>query len=234
MHDITIYQFSPAWGLPNISPFCMKLEGYLNLGGLDYKVKIQNDPRKGPKKKIPYIKIDGQLMGDSEQIYEYLRSNNAIDLDAHLNDDERAIQHAMGVMCDESLYFALLFNRWMDDVNWETFRDTVFSGMPKMVRNVVTKQIRKSVQSGLIGQGMGRHNKAEVYSIATKDIESLGQYLGDKQWYGGSEPAKLDVRVASYMANIIKPPLENPLKTVLHKWPNLLEFTDRAVKEIWK
>lgn len=233
MHDITIYQFSPAWGLPNVSPFCMKLEGYLKLGGLDYKVKIENDPRKAPKKKMPYIKIDKQIMGDTEQIYEYLKSHHAIDLDAPLNHYERAIHHAMGVMCDESLYFSLIYNRWMDEVNWEPFRDTIFSGMPKMVRMVVTKQIRKKIQADLMGQGMGRHNRGEVYSIATKDIDSLGEYLGDKQWFGGSEPVKLDVRVASYVANIIKPPLENPLKTVLEKWPNLLSFTDRALKEIY-
>ena len=233
MHDITLYQFSPAWGLPNVSPFCMKLEGYLKLGGLDYRVQVQNDPRKGPKGKVPYAKIDKHIMGDSEEIYEYLKSNNAIDLDSTLSADDRAIHHAMGVMCDESLYFALLYNRWMDDVNWPTLRDTLFAPIPKMVRKVVTHQIRKKVQADLVGQGMGRHNKAEVYSIATRDIESLGQYLADKPWFGGNEPVKLDVRAASYLANILYPPLENPLKTVIEKWPNLVEFTDRAVSEIY-
>ena len=233
MHDITIYQFSPAWGLPNISPFCMKLEGYLKLGGLDYKVQTQNDPRKGPKNKIPYIKIDKQVMGDSEQIYEYLKSHHSIDLDAGLTKQDQAIHHAMGVMCDESLYYALIYNRWMDDVNWDVFRDTVFAAMPKMVRLLVSKQIRKKMQGDLVAQGMGRHNKAEVYAIAAKHLDSLGAYLDDKTWFGGAEPVKLDVRVASYVANIIKPPLESPLKTTLHNWPNLIALTEKALKEIY-
>lgn len=34
---IKLYQFSPAWGLPNPSPFCMKVETYLRMTGLPYE-----------------------------------------------------------------------------------------------------------------------------------------------------------------------------------------------------
>ena len=35
---IKLYQFKPAWGLPNPSPFCMKVETYLRMAGLSYEV----------------------------------------------------------------------------------------------------------------------------------------------------------------------------------------------------
>ena len=35
---IKLYQFNPAWGLPNPSPFCMKVETYLRMVGLPYEV----------------------------------------------------------------------------------------------------------------------------------------------------------------------------------------------------
>ena len=35
---IKLYQFKPAWGLPNPSPFCMKVETYLRMAGLSYGV----------------------------------------------------------------------------------------------------------------------------------------------------------------------------------------------------
>lgn len=233
MFDITVYQFSRAWGLPNASPFCMKLEGYLKLGGLVYRVVDQNDPRKGPKSKVPYVKIDKQIMGDSEQIYEYLYSHHAIDLDEPLSTEQKAVQHAFRSMCEESLYFVMLFSRWMDDANWEQVRDTLFAGMPKLVRPVITKQIRKKVQADLVGQGMGRHNRAEVYSIGVKHIDALGHYLGEQNWFGGEQAVKLDVVAVSYLANILKPPIETPLKEAVKKWPNLVSFTDRALKEIY-
>ncbi|RLT96340.1 glutathione S-transferase family protein [Ketobacter sp.] len=233
MFDITVYQFSRAWGLPNASPFCMKLEGYLKLGQLPYKIVEQNDPRKGPKSKIPYVKIDKQIMGDSEQIYEFLHSHHAIDLDAPLTDEQRAVQHAMRSMCEESLYFVMLYSRWMDDANWDQVRDTMFAGIPKLIRPVITNQIRKKIQGDLVGQGMGRHNTAEVYSIGAKHVNALGQYLGDKTWFGEQQPVKLDVVAVSYLANILKPPIETPLKATVKKWPNLVSFTERALTEIF-
>lgn len=233
MDAITLYQFSPFWGLPNISPFCMKLEGYLKLGGIDYKIKPQNDPRKGPKKKIPYIKIGNRYMGDSERIYDYLKSQDLIDLDSQLTDEERAIHHAMGVMCDDALYFVLIYNRWVDEVNWDTFSNEVFSSLPKMVRMFVSKQVRKKMQGDIVAHGLGLHAKEEIYAMGDNHIAALGEYLGDKTWYGGSKPSKLDVCVVSYVANIIKPPLQNPLKASVQKWPNLITLAEKGLKEIY-
>jgi len=233
MFDITVYQFSRAWGLPNASPFCMKLEGYLKLGQLPFKIVDQNDPRKGPKSKVPYARIDRQIMGDSEQIYEYLHSHNMIDLDEPLTDEQKAVQHALRSMCDESLYFVILYSRWMDDANWDQVRDTMFGSIPRLMRVMITNQIRKKIQGDLIGQGMGRHNRAEVYSIGAKHIDALGHYLGDKLWFGGEQPVKLDVVAVSYLANILKPPIETPLKETLKRWPNLVNFTERALHDIY-
>jgi hypothetical protein len=35
-HVIRLYQYAPAFGLPNASPFCMKLETYLRMAQLPF------------------------------------------------------------------------------------------------------------------------------------------------------------------------------------------------------
>jgi len=35
---IKLYQFAPAFGLPNASPFCMKMETYLRMAGLPFEL----------------------------------------------------------------------------------------------------------------------------------------------------------------------------------------------------
>ncbi len=35
---IKLFQFAPAFGLPNASPFCMKLETYLRMAGLPFQL----------------------------------------------------------------------------------------------------------------------------------------------------------------------------------------------------
>ena len=62
---IKLVQFYPALGVRSLSPFCLKLETYLRLAGIDYEVVRSNDARRAPKGKLPYI-IDGDLtIGDS-------------------------------------------------------------------------------------------------------------------------------------------------------------------------
>ncbi len=233
MFDITLYQFSRAWDIPNPSPFCMKLEGYLKLGGLPYAVKELNDPRKAPKGKVPFVKIDKQFIGDSEHIYEFLRSHQAIDLDLDLTLEQKAIHHAMITMCDESLYFALMYSRWVDDTNWETLRNTLFEGIPALVRPLVTHQIRKKIQADLIAQGMGRHNSAEVYLNGSGHIDALAHYLGSKRWFGGDQPVRLDVVAVSYLVNILLPPIQSPLKNTVNQHSNLVALAQLGLKEIY-
>lgn len=233
MFNITLYQFSPAWGLPNPSPFCMKLEGYLKLGGLPYVVETCDDPRKAPKGKMPYARIDKQVMGDSEHIYQYLHANHALNLEEHLTETERAMHHALTVMCDEGLYFCVLYSRWMDDDNWPTLRDTFFARLPALLKPVISSQLRKKVQAVLHGQGMGRHNRAEVYAIGEQHLNTLSVLLGEKWWFGDVEPVKLDVVVTSYLANILQAPIQSPLRTRLKQLPNLVSLAERGLKEIY-
>ena len=62
---VKLYQFPPAWGLPNPSPFCMKLEVFLRLAEIPYEVVTWPDPRKAPKGKLPFIEHEGTRIADS-------------------------------------------------------------------------------------------------------------------------------------------------------------------------
>ena len=52
---IILWQMPPIWGLPNPSPFCMKLETWLRMSGLPYEAKAITGPPKSKSGKIPYI-----------------------------------------------------------------------------------------------------------------------------------------------------------------------------------
>lgn len=69
---ITLFQFPAAFNVPNASPYCLKLETWLRLAGLEYQVKVVSDPRKAPKGKLPYVRIEGEAIGDSEIVIRTL------------------------------------------------------------------------------------------------------------------------------------------------------------------
>jgi hypothetical protein len=46
---IKVHQFAPAFGLPNASPFCMKLETYLRMAGLPFELVDDGNVIKAPQ-----------------------------------------------------------------------------------------------------------------------------------------------------------------------------------------
>ena len=52
---IKLFQFPRMFAIPNLSPFCCKLETWLRIAGIPYETVDTPDPRKGPKGKLPFI-----------------------------------------------------------------------------------------------------------------------------------------------------------------------------------
>ena len=51
--NLRLVTLGGAFGLQNVSPFCLKAEMLMTHMGLDYTMEIQQDPRKAPKGKLP-------------------------------------------------------------------------------------------------------------------------------------------------------------------------------------
>lgn len=233
MAQIELHQFSRAFGLPNPGPFCMKVEAFLRLADIDYKVKSINDPRKAPKGKLPFIVYNGESIGDSNLIIERLSNEFNIDLDAHLTAQEKAIHHAMRAMLDEHLYFVLVYSRWMDDANWSVLRNTLFAAIPKLIRGVVTNKIRDKVAGDLQGQGLARHEREEIYAMGIKDIEALSDYLAGRSWFGGDKPCLLDVSAVTMLAGFLKVPLDSPVKAAINGNQALVKYIENGMSHLF-
>ena len=91
---IKLFQPPPVWGIPNMSPFCVKLETYLRMAGIKYE-KPRLDFLKAPKGKIPFVELDGKLMGDSSLVIEALKKKYGDPLDAELSAEQKAQTRAI-------------------------------------------------------------------------------------------------------------------------------------------
>ena len=69
---VFLYTFPPAFGLRNVSPFCLRVEMALNYLNVPFEIVLEHNPGKGPKGKLPYIVDSGKIIGDSELIYHHL------------------------------------------------------------------------------------------------------------------------------------------------------------------
>jgi glutathione S-transferase len=203
---IKLHQFPTDFGLPNFSPFCMKLEVFLKMADIDYEIVEVNNPAKGPKHKAPFIE-DGDLsMGDSELIIAYLQKKHGIDLDQGLSAAQRALSRSVQKMLDEHLYWAMVYSRWIDDRGFAIVGPLFFGDMPPIIRNLVPKIARRGVSKALWQVGMGRHSNDEIYAFG------------------------VDACAFAYVASMVIPPIENPLKEAVKSQPRLLAYHERMMQ----
>jgi glutathione S-transferase len=225
---IKLYQFAPAFGLPNTSSFCLKLETYLRMAEIPFESVYSIEMSKAPKGKMPYI-IDGdRKIGDSNFIIEYLQQTYGDRLDTHLTASDRAISLAMRRLIEENLYWVMVHNRWIDPKNWEITKEVFFKEFPPILKAIVPSLARKDMQKQLQGHGMGKHSSEEIYAIGIADLLALSDFLSNKQFFFGDRPTALDAAAYGILANILGTPFDSPLKEKAQQLNNIVAYRDRV------
>ena len=85
-------------------------------------------------------------------------------------------------------------DRWMDDANFRKGPAKFFERVPAPLRPFVRAMVRRKLRATLHGQGIGRHSPDEILALATRSIDAMADFLGDKPFFMGSEPTGVDAR----------------------------------------
>lgn len=224
---LELHQFDAAWGLPNISPFCIKLETWLKMAGLEHRILYENDPRKGPKGKIPFIVEDGVKIGDSTLIIEHLTREHGVTLDDDLSPPQRATAHAVERMLQESLYWVLIYCRWQDDAGFAAVRAVLAPNFPAPLRSILPGVFRRGIVKSARGQGMGRHSREEIMQMGIQDLDAIAALLGDQPFLFGEQPHTVDANAFSFLMCFVGPPIDNEIKAHIKATPVLLDYYNR-------
>ena len=226
---ITLYNIGPFYGLPDPSPFCLKVETYMRMAGLEFETSSGAvNLRNAPKGKLPFIKDNGKIIPDSAFIISYLKETYGDKLDAPLDKKQKAIAHAFIKTIDENLYWCIVRSRWMDNNIWPIIKKDFFGKLPFPLKNIICSVARRGVKKSLHLHGIGRHSDEEILEIARRDLYALSDYLNDKPYFFGDKPSTLDAVAYGFLAEIIIPPLETPLKKLAISYANLVAFCDRV------
>jgi len=229
---IKLIQFPSHFGMPCPSPFCMKAEILLKIAGQDYEVEIIADPGKSPKGKLPFISDDGTDIADSALIRLHLEQKYGVDFDAGLSDEQKAVAHAMTIMAEERLYWAIVYGRWADDHNWPTINKTFFGAMPPVIRSIIPIIARKQVIKAMHGHGIGRHSPQEIYAFGASDLAALATQLGEKQFMFGDQPTGLDAAAYPMIAAAMVDELPGPMLDAAKSHKSFVPYIARC-QTLW-
>lgn len=230
---MTLFQFYRIWGLPNASPFCMKLETYLRMAKLPYENKFVNNPQKSPKRKLPCLKIDGVLYPDSEFIIAALKKRFGDELDKNLSAEDKALAQLIDLACCERLYWVMVYMRWQEDRGWEHLKETMFGQLPFISKLLIPNMVRKNMIKALDYQGIGRHSPQEAAVLGIKTLDSFAVILGEKKFFLGDKPTSIDATVFAFLANIIWAPLNDPLKQYALQLQHVVAYCNRMWDEYY-
>lgn len=225
---ITLYQFPGLWRLPNASPFCLKLETYLRMAEIPYDIRFVGDPRKSPKGKLPYIKLNNEAIPDTEFIIDLLKKRYGDVLDKHLSVEQKALAFLLDSTFSDRLYWIMVYFRWQDEQGWIPIKEAFFKKLPAIPRLFIPYLLRKRTKKALYLQGFGRHKREEMLQIAHKTLDAIATILAQNKYFLGNEITAIDATAFGFLANIVWLPYEDPLKTyVQQKHSNVLTYCDR-------
>lgn len=227
---ITLHQFPPAFGLPNASPFCLKLELYLCMTGVPYRNRYTLELHKAPKGKLPWIDDDGTVVADSGLIIDYLKGKYGDTLDHALTPVQRATALAITRMLEEHLYWTVLHDRWVSAAGWDLTRPAFFGAMPWPLRVIVPIVARRGIRAELRGHGMGRHAPQQIHALGIADVDALAALLGEQEYFLGPQATSVDAVAAAFLANILMVPLETPIKRAAAAHSNLVAYCRRMAQ----
>jgi len=230
MTEIAVYTFGTNhWPTPDPSPFCTKLLGYLQLADIPFEHHSgMQYIRQAPKGKMPYIKSDSELLGDSSLIINWLKRQFGDPLNEGLSVEQRALTHAIGKMLEENTYWVIVHSRWIDEDNWrEHTYPTFFGKLNPLLRAIFPSVLRRGVRKQMQAQGVGRHTAEEIYQIGIKDMNVLADLLGAQDFFFGDGPREIDLYAYATLSGIVGVPHQTPLREFVANHEALAGFHAR-------
>jgi glutathione S-transferase len=216
-----------------MSPFCVKVETYLKMTDIPYKVK-GGTPLRGPKGKIPYINDDGVMIGDSDLIIQHLIKKHGDTLDKHLSPQEKSHSLALRRLMEEHAYFAIAWLRWSDQHSWTYVRDFIKPAMPPVIGPLILKKLRSNFLRAIRSQGMGRHTRDEIIQFAKADLQAVSDWLGENKFFMGDKPSSVDATMYGFLIQSLWVPWSGEVEQYARSLQNLEDYCQRMKKKYWQ
>jgi len=223
---IKLFQFPRLFAIPNLSPFCCKLETWLRIARIPYEVVDTPDPRKGPKGKLPFIEDGGKRIANTSLIVDHLVKTRGVDPDARLEASQRAIALLVQRTLEEHYAFVALYTHFIRTEGWQHTRVN-FDSVPAIVRPLVTGMVRGRMRKILWTQGVLRHSDEDIIASGLRDWRAVLTVMGDGPFFFGDAPTGVDAIVFGALATTVLTPIESPIRDFLRSQPACVAYAER-------
>ena len=224
--SIRLDQFPRMLGVPNISPFCCKMETWLRIAGIPYEVVDTPDPRKGPRGKVPFIDDGGLRVPDTSLIIAHLVRTRGVDPDAGLSDAQRATSMLVQRTLEEHYAFVVAYTHLVREEG-QKHTSARFEAIPAFVRPFVARLVTNKVKALLWQQGILRQTDEDILQSGIRDWEAVLAVMSEGPYFLGERPTTIDATVFATLATTIFTPIETPIRAFLRAQPAAVAYAER-------
>jgi glutathione S-transferase len=225
---IKLFQFPRMFGIPNLSPFCCKLETWLRIAGIPYQVVDTADPRRAPRRKLPFIEDGGVRIADTSVIIDHLARTRGVDPDARLGASQRAIAVLVQRTLEEHYAFVLAYTHFVRDEGWRHTRRR-FDSLPPLARPLIARLVRGRVRELAWKQGILRHSHEHIVESAIDDWRAVLAVMSKGPFFFGDQPTSTDAIVFGALATTVLTPIESPIRDFLRSQPGMVAYAERMM-----
>jgi hypothetical protein len=233
---VYLCQFPRSKVIPNLSPFCLKLETWLRIADIPYK-NVENFPVTSRSREgtLPFAELNGIEYPDSgfaiRDLSNILKKEA---LEIHLNDEQRSAARAFETLAEQSLWPAFLKFRdhYIDEL--VSLTPGLFGPLNGLFKFFARNYIFSNTESKIFHNGIGRHSEEDIIRLSQEDLLAISKYLGTKHYITGFKATKVDAALFGVLAQIVYLPFETPQKKyIFQKCLNLREYCDRIRNRYW-
>jgi glutathione S-transferase len=223
---IKLFQFPRMFGIPNLSPFCCKLETWLRIANIPYEITDTPDPRRGPKGKLPFIEDAGVQISDTSLIVDHLVKTRGVDPDASLNARQRAIALLVQRTLEEHYSFIVAYTHFLRNEGWQHTRGR-FESVPAIIRPLIGRFVRERVRDMLWKQGVLRHSDEDIIESALRDWRAVLAVMSNGPFFFGDKATGVDAIVFGALATSMLTPIKSPICDFLRSQRAFADYADR-------
>lgn len=237
---VYLHTFPTVPHVYNISPFAIKVEGFLRLSNIPYEMVYTM--KLGSKGQIPYVRLNGEEIGDSNVIIPQLKQHFNVDIDAPLTASQRGIGHAILRMLEEHTAQIGFYYRYglhmVDFYAALNIPDRLFDAKNSL-KGLAIASAWKAFQPGgtkkkMKMRGLANHSDEELWSFSFADLRAISDLLGEDTYFHGSEPSTIDCAIFGHLSQFLFIPLDFPQKQFLQsECTNVVDFVKRFREKHW-
>ncbi|KAI6172461.1 Failed axon connections-like protein [Aphelenchoides besseyi] len=245
---VYLFQYPRIKCVPNLSPYCIKLETWLRFTKVNYKVSsgkkavkfvknVEDLPmnHRSHEGTLPKIEYNGEEYADSAFIINELPKLLGIQSpDSILSAEQKAVALAFEKMIEDSLTLGSAKFRYEHMDNIMALFPAKF-GFAQSLFNVFFKRMLSSkFNERLFAIGLGRHSREEILTIVNQEFDAVSLQLGKKMYLMGDTPTKVDASLFAVLALMLYMPFDmEPKMHILNNCSNLKVYADRIKDQFW-